>query len=67
MQDGTILPETSTKWVELTDRSSDYWKTRLTQCGAPNKKLKDETISSILGQNCLARIMENNREMDYLK
>ncbi len=64
MQDGTILPETTRKWVEYTSKT--YWRDNSTNCGTPNKKLKDETIAAISGQNCLARIMENNWRMDYL-
>ena len=66
MKDGTILLETSQKWVELTGRDLSYWRNSSGQCGTPNTKLKDETISHIIGQNCLARIMENNWRMDYL-
>ena len=64
---GTIVPDWSRQWSIYASRpATDYWKNNNTICGTPNKKLKDETITSIVGQNCLARIMENNWRMDYL-
>ena len=45
----------------------EYWKNNPLQCGTPGVKLKDDTADKIYGQNCVARIMENNWKMDYLK
>ena len=67
MSNGTIIPQTSKKWEEYSSNSSQYWRNAPGQCGTPNTKVKDETTALISGQNCLARIMENNWEMDYLK
>lgn len=63
---GDIIPEVSRKWEKYSQISSQYWRNKPEQCGTSNKKLKDETITRISGQNCLARIMENNWRMDYL-
>ena len=66
LNDGSLLPDTSQKWVEYTSISSSYWRNSPGQCGKPNTKFKDDPTSFINGQNCLARIMENNWRMDYL-
>ena len=66
INNGVLVPDTSGKWEEYSSNSSQYWRNAPRQCGTPNTKLKDETISQCSGQNCLARIMENNWKMDYL-
>lgn len=63
--DGSIIPNTSLYNSQTS--ANPYWRNAPGQCGTPGVKLKDETISQIVGSNCLARIMENNWEMDYLK
>lgn len=52
---GTMVPDCQTSW-----------RSRPLSCGIPNTKLKDDPTTFIDGQNCLARIMENNWRMDYL-
>ena len=64
---GKIIPDTSADWAEATNNTREYWKNNPEQCGHAGVKLKDETLYYIGGSNCLARIMENNWEMDYLK
>lgn len=70
---GDIYPDTSLEWAKsqvgkdnaLTYKS--YWRNNAGQCGTPNKKISEETVAKISGQNCLARIMENGWKMDYLR
>ena len=70
---GDIYPDTSLEWAKSKVGGNkaltyiEYWRNRPGQCGTPNKKISEETIASISGLNCLARIMENGWKMDYLK
>ena len=70
---GNLFAQTSLDWVKAKVGKnnamsySQYWKNASGQCGTPNKKLKEETRFYIEGANCLARIMENDWKMDYLR
>ena len=59
--DGSIIPNTS-----FYDQNN-YWRKNPRFCGNADVKLKDDMQNIINGYGCLARIMENNWEMDYLK
>lgn len=47
--------------------SGKYWKNNAQQCGKANVKTRNDPTGHIEGQNCFARIMENNFTMDYLR
>lgn len=70
---GDIYPQTSIEWAKATYGANNalngeyYWKVDTRQCGIPNVKIKNDNQQILLGQNCLARIMESGWQMDYLK
>ena len=70
---GNIYPHTSLEWSKATygkDNATTgvyYWKVDTRQCGLPGKNIKEYNGEILLGQNCLARIMENGWRMDYLR
>ncbi len=65
--DGTLIPNTSLDYADATGRNDQYWRNMSKQCGKPDVKLRNDTTSEIIGQNCFARILENSFQMDYLK
>ena len=66
LNDGTLVPDSSRQYEEYTSSTKSYWRNGYKWCGKPDTKLKDDPTEYINGQNCLARIMENNWRMDYL-
>ena len=71
--DGRIVPNTSLIWaqskvgIDAGKNYSLYWRNYPEACGKPNVKLRNDPTPSILGQDCFARVLENNFELDYLK
>ena len=69
---GNIYPHTGIEWAKGVYgfanalNGSSYWKNARSQCGIQDAKTTD-SADYIQGQNCLARIMENGWQMDYLK
>lgn len=69
-QDGINYPDTSAEWAKSLagdnwESYANYWRNASNQCGAPDQTIAQTAASTINGQNCLARIMENNWKIDY--
>lgn len=69
-QNGDIYPDTSIEWAKATYGASwatgtQYWRNSPSQCGEPGKILSETTSVDVKGQNCFARILENNWVIDY--
>ena len=69
--DGQIYPNTSWDYAVTNSATpetyTNYWRNNPGLCGHAGIKLKDDTQAEINGQDCAARVMENNWEIDYLK
>ena len=65
--DGSIIPNYSLYASQVFGPGHKYWRDDPKFCGNVDVKLKDDMQNIINGYGCLARIMENNWEMDYLK
>lgn len=63
---GTLYPDASLEFVKATNAEILYWRNNAEQCGNPDKKISESNTDEISGQNCLARIIENNWKIDYL-
>lgn len=70
---GRIVPNTSLLWAQSKvgvgkgENYTNYWRNNSRLCGKPNVSLKNDTTPEIVGQDCFARVLENNFEIDYLK